>query len=211
MRPDHRRVFWEVARGVLLDGQTLPCWIGVREPNPLADRWIGLPGYAPKSLKCKAKTADNDRFAYAGLVTDPHARPEAFLDRTRSEAIATWGKFAPGGHLPAGFTCDADGETRGLVRQQSNQCLIFADYDLMSVVVSNAQGEFLETSDDLEERLGAEVERRVNAALGVPMVQHGPEFAYREGVGARERENVLWFGPGRRMQVWPSSMPRAGH
>ena len=43
MRRDHMDVFFKVA-------EQFECWIGVREPNPLADKWIGKSGYVPKGL-----------------------------------------------------------------------------------------------------------------------------------------------------------------
>ena len=45
--------------------------------------------------------------------------------------------------------------------------------------------------------------------LGIPMVQHGTEFMYDKGVGGRAFEWVLWFGPKRRFERGPSSMPSA--
>src|SRR5712691_4759840 len=99
MRPDHAQVFFDAAR-------QCTCWIGLREPNPLADRWIGRPGYIPKGENCKAKTADNPTFPFAGLVVDPTTRPEAFEAETLAAAVDTWNhKFLKGGHLPGGFTC----------------------------------------------------------------------------------------------------------
>src|SRR2546429_7629979 len=80
MRQDHMQVFFEAA-------QQCTCWIGLREPNPLADKWIGKPGYIPKCENCKAKTADNPSFQFAGLVVAPTLRPEAFRRETLSAAI----------------------------------------------------------------------------------------------------------------------------
>ena len=61
------------------------------------------------------------------------------------------------------------------------------------------------------EDIRAEVEPKLNVALSVPMIQHGTEFMYPDGVGARESEFVVWFGPGHRAHRWPSSMPPGGH
>ncbi len=83
MRRDHMDVFFKVA-------EQFGCWIGVREPNPLADKWIGKSGYVPKGLNCKAKTSDNPAFRFAGLVVDPTARPEAFTKETLPDAKDTW-------------------------------------------------------------------------------------------------------------------------
>jgi hypothetical protein len=133
MREDHRDVFFKTA-------DKCGCWIGVREPNPLADNWIGKAGYVPKGLSCKAKTAD-----------------------------------------------------------------------LMAISRSNERGEMLFTDQAQQAELYATVEPLLRQGLGVPMVQHPTEFMWDKGVGAREFEYVLWFGPARRFNRSPSSMPKGGH
>ena len=47
--------------------------------------------------------------------------------------------------------------------------------------------------------------------LGVGMIRHGTEFQFMKGVGAKEFEKVIMFGPGRRKQESVSSMPRGEH
>ena len=203
MREDHRDVFFRTA-------DKCGCWIGVREPNPLADNWIGKAGYVPKGLSCKAKTADNPSFRFAGLVVDPTARPEAFKKETLAEARETWTKkFLKGGRVPAEFTCVQTGPERGLVKHGGSA--IYADYDLMAVSRSNERGEMLFTDQAQQAELYATVERLLRQGLGVPMVQHPTEFMWDKGVGAREFEYVLWFGPARRFNRSPSSMPKGGH
>ena len=66
MRPTDKRVFLDAARQLQL-------WILVRRTNPASLRYIGLPGYLPKPIDCKAKTADlnQGRYRVAGLVVDP--------------------------------------------------------------------------------------------------------------------------------------------
>lgn len=203
MREDHRDVFFKTA-------DKCGCWIGVREPNPLADNWIGKAGYVPKGLSCKAKTADNATFRFAGLVVDPTARPEAFKTETLAEARETWTKkFLKGGRVPAEFTCMQIGPERGLVKYRGSA--IYADYDLMAINRSNERGEMLFTDQAQQAELYAKVEPLLRQGLGVPMVQHPTEFMWDKGVGAREFEYVLWFGPGRRFNRSPSSMPKGGH
>ncbi len=203
MRRDHMDVFFDAA-------QQCVCWIGLREPNPLADKWIGAAGYIPKGENCKAKTADNPNFRFAGLVVDPTLCPDAFRIETRSAAVDTWkNKFLKGGRLPAGFTCGQTGPEKGLVRFSGSA--IFADYDLMAINRSNASGEWLPTSAAQQKELFAKVAPILKQGLRVPMIQHPTEFMWAGGVGAREMEWVLWFGPGRRFNRGPSSMPRAGH
>src|SRR5438132_13968201 len=202
MRQDHMQVFFEAA-------QQCTCWIGLREPNPLADKWIGKPGYIPKGENCKAKTADNPSFQFAGLVVAPTLRPEAFRRETLSAAIDAWeNKFLKAGRLPPGFTCAQTGTERGLVRFSGSA--IFADYDLMAITRSDPHGAWLSTSDAQQKELFAKVEPILRQGLRVPMIQHPTEFMWTGGVGAREMEWVLWFGPGRRFNRGPSSMPHAG-
>ena len=110
MRDEHRDVFFKTA-------DRCRCWIGVREPNALADNWIGKAGYVPKGLNCKAKTADNPSFRFAGLVVDPTQWPAAFKKETLAEARETWTKkFLKGGHVPPGFTSAPSGPERGVVK-----------------------------------------------------------------------------------------------
>src|SRR5579864_7901643 len=44
-------------------------WILVRESNPAARQYIGVKGYSPKRLDCKAKTAKRDVELSGGLGT----------------------------------------------------------------------------------------------------------------------------------------------
>jgi len=203
MRQQHKDVLFDVA------GQ-FTCWIGVREPNELSDRWIGVAGFTPKGLDCKAKTADNPSFRFAGLVVDPTQCPEAFTRDTLVAAVETWnGKFLEHGRMPSGFTCANNGPERGLVKR--NGRAIYADFDLMTIGRSNANGDHLFTTNAEEEELFGLVKPALDRGFGVELVQHGSEFMYRYGVGARELEYVLWFGPGRRFKRQLSSMPKGGH
>jgi hypothetical protein len=47
----------------------------------------------------------------------------------------------------------------------------------------------------------------VNNKIGCKMIQHGSEFEWKGGVGARESEQVYFFGPNRQFKVAMSSMP----
>ena len=203
MLESHKEIFFQAA-------QEFTCWIGLREPNELSDRWVGKKGFRPKGEECKAKTADDPDFQFAGLVVDPEICPEAFTDETREAAIACWKtKFLIGGALPPGFARTTSGAEKGLVRQQGQA--IFADFDLMAVSRSNERGEHLFTSNLEERLLFGKLERFLNQRLGAPMIQHGSEFMWEGGVGAREFEQVFWFGPGRRFKLAFSSMPKGGH
>jgi hypothetical protein len=72
-------------------------WILVRRGNAASKKWIGMPGYVPKLLDCKAKTADRDAPARstAGLVASPILLPEAFSPERLQAARQEWTKFEP--------------------------------------------------------------------------------------------------------------------
>jgi len=203
MQAQHQAAFFQTA-------QKFTCWIALREPNPLAERWFGRNGYRPKGPDCKARTADHPEHHWAGLVVNPLLVPEAFLPGSRNGAVEKWRKFLNGGRLPGGFACLAAGLERGLVRQKG--LAIFADYDLMTLVKSDQKGAFLFTSNADELSLMAKVIPELNRLLGIEMIQHGPEFDPGfDGLGARARETILYFGPSHRFQTGISSMPEKGH
>lgn len=190
--------------------QQFTCWIGLREPNELSAKWIGQPRHEPKGESCKAKTADNAAHQFGGLVVDPILCPGAFRPDTLQTAVRTWQqKFLVAGRLPMGFTSAASGPEMGLVKH--NGSAIYADFDLMAITRSNAQGDFLPTSELEQKQLFAQVEPVLNRGLGARLIQHGAEFMWDKGVGARESEFVLWFGPGQRFRQTMSSMPQGGH
>jgi hypothetical protein len=131
------------------------------------------------------------------------------LDRLHT-AVRTWQqKFLFGGRLPNGFTAVAGGPEMGLVKH--NGSAIYADFDLMAINRSNDLGDFLPTSELEQKQLFAQVEPVLNRGLGARLIQHGAEFMWDKGVGARESEFVLWFGPGNRFRQTMSSMPQGGH
>ena len=73
-------------------------------------------------------------------------------------------------------------------------------------VVTDDQGKFLATSGADQLKLYTPVASVLNTLLGAPMVQHGAEFMWAEGVGAKAKERVFWFGPRRRFMAGESSM-----
>ncbi len=193
MRSDHREVFKSVATRE-------KCWIGLREPNPLGDKWIGSVQSLPKPVTCKAKTATNSMHEYGGLVVSPLLCPEAFTVTTKANAIKKWnGSSFAGTHLPAGFTVSGS----GLVK--INGACIHPDYDLMSVVSADSRGEMIFTPQSESEKLFAGVQWEINGDLGIDMIQHGSEFMWKGGIGAADFEYVLWFGPNGKFRRCPSS------
>ena len=199
MDPDDKEVFFDAA-------DHYRCWIGLREPNPDSAQWAGVADAIPKPEECKAKTADNPDHEFRGLVVDPTERADAFRPGSLGRARSTWDeKFLQEGHPPPGFTVEEWGPERGLVRYNGRK--IFADYDLMTVSRSNDRGEFVYTTREELEELSQRVQEFINRFLPKPMIQHGPEFLYMAGVGARSSECILWFGPDHRFMVGTSSMP----
>jgi hypothetical protein len=73
-------------------------WILVRRGNAQSLKWIGQPGYIPKLLDCKAKTAEidvNGNESTAGLVVSPILLPSAFTAAKLQTALDEWKKFKP--------------------------------------------------------------------------------------------------------------------
>lgn len=191
------------------------CWIGLREPNPLSAKWMGLPGYIPKGENCKAKTADARQHHLAGLVVDPHICPEAFEKSTMPHAYKKWKDFTKNGTLPGGFTRVDTGRDKGLIKHHGKA--IFADYDLMNIFPADVNGNkratpynsnpgdtyFSEEQHNLEQK----TRRLLNQYLGIPLIQHGSEFSWKGGIGAAACERVIYFGPNGQREDHKSSMP----
>ena len=193
MKREHHKVFLEAA-------QRFNCWIGLREPNPLADKWIGRSGYMPKCDKVKAKTADQWDHPLSGLVVDPTLCPEAFSEGSRKRAAENW-------KLPSGARVVQDGAQKGLVLLDSKG--IYADFDLMCLVKADERGEMVYTTGSEAMALHARVALFINNRLPAKMIQHGPEFDPGfDGVGAKESELVLYYGPGNKSRAGHSSMPQ---
>ena len=88
-------------------------YIAVRRTNTEALQYVGKPGYIPKMLDCKAKTADFDvllngtLYKTAGLVVDPTVvGAGAYKGGKHAKAVSEWEKFRP--HL--GPSLNANGQ-----------------------------------------------------------------------------------------------------
>lgn len=83
-------------------------WILVRKSNSAAKQYIGVKGYSPKRLDCKAKTAKNDvdlpgglgKKRTAGLVVNPTIKGILDAFDNPAEALEYWQKFAPLCYIP---------------------------------------------------------------------------------------------------------------
>src|SRR5271156_2274451 len=99
MRPQDKLVFLEAA-------SHFQVWILVRRTNVASLKYIGKPGYIPKRIDCKAKTADLDKtnLKLAGLVVSPIVHPKSFKPTKvkKSEGILGSNEPADGHRLHRG-------------------------------------------------------------------------------------------------------------
>src|ERR1700712_2188266 len=88
MRPQDKSIFKDAAK-------TLNLWILVRATNGHSLKYIGMAGYKPKGIDCKAKTAyfDIGNVRLAGLVTSPFIQPKAFTLYKLPDAKMQWKKM----------------------------------------------------------------------------------------------------------------------
>lgn len=103
MRPQDIQAFQSAA-------QFYKLFILLRRTNTESKRYIGQPGYTPKRLDCKAKTADHDvdvpgvgRKQTAGLVVNPTLPGfgQAFRTAKKAQDAAdTWRQFEPLVYFP---------------------------------------------------------------------------------------------------------------
>lgn len=204
MRPQDRAAFIAAARH-------FQCWILVRRTNADSLKYVGRPGYVPKPIHCKAKTADLDTADFrnrrprraAGLVASPELLPNVFKPGKLGEAERCWKKFLadyPGPEngrpgRPFGLDTDENSPHYGCVTL--NGAYIHGDYDLYDVVlVSNPRSNLaaIEELHGAPHRRGARVapvQRFVNRIIGVPMVQHGGQAQF----AAHSNETLDVFCP----------------
>jgi hypothetical protein len=192
MRPQDKVVFAAAAVS-----PTIKCWILVRRTNPQSLQYIGLPHFTPKRIDCKAKTADEGKFA--GLVVSPEVHPDAFSESKREKAITSWEQFrdevlnAPG----SSYSVDLDpaSDYHGCITIDKQY--IHGDYDLYDVIDPNHARHNLAAHETLlgqAHRRGPKffaVQEFINSRIGVPMVQHGGEAQYAD----HSEQALDAFGP----------------
>src|SRR5207302_820037 len=90
MRAQDKAIFLEAAR-------QFQVWILVRRTNRASLEYVARPGYTPKRIDCKAKTADVDTppYKFAGLVVDPTIHPKAFKADKAAKARDCWAAMKP--------------------------------------------------------------------------------------------------------------------
>ena len=134
-------------------------YIAVRRTNPAALPYIERPGYVPKGLDCKFKTADRNvllpdgvRATVAGLVVSPAIRgmEGAFASRAKYvKAMEIWNKYAPvfvwqEGDIPMSskpYHVDTNATSphygalkAGYIYNRASAKFIHGDYDLYDIV-----------------------------------------------------------------------------
>jgi hypothetical protein len=190
MRIQDKHIFREAAR-------QFQVWILVRRTNRSSLDYVGRPGYTPKRIDCKAKTADVDVQPYklAGLVVDPNIQPSAFRPEKVEKAKQFWALMSP--LLGSVYTVDSDPKSKHYGCLKLGGSYIHADYDLYDIV-DKAQPQrnlaSVETLLGQPHRRGAKVipvQEFINARIGSPMIQHGGEAQYAD----HSEQAIDAFGP----------------
>jgi hypothetical protein len=192
MRPQDKAVFAAAAAS-----PGIKSWILVRRTNPKSLKYIGLAGFTPKRIDCKAKTADQG--ALAGLVVSPEVRPDAFSDDKLEKVLGTWRDFRDGvlDKPHSEYSVDTNGNSEYYGCVMLNYSRIHGDYDLYDVIDPlQAQRNLaaVETLLGQAHRRGPKfyaVQQFINSRIGVPMVQHGGEAQYTD----HSEQAVDAFGP----------------
>jgi hypothetical protein len=190
MRPKDKTVFLEAARHFQV-------WILVRRTNVASLPYIGRPGYLPKRIDCKAKTADQDVPPYklAGLVVDPNLQVSAFSPGRLGKARDAW--TAMKSLLGTLYKVDADNKSKHYGALKLQGSYIHGDYDLYDIIdVAQPHRNLaaVETLLGQPHRRGAKVlpvQEFINARIGTPMVQHGGEAQYAD----HSEQSIDAFGP----------------
>jgi hypothetical protein len=190
MRPQDKQVFLAAARH-------FHSWILVRRTNPASLAYVGLAGFTPKRIDCKAKTADLDIPPYklAGLVVDPNVHPRAFRSGKAEKAKKYWLEMKP--LIGTIYTVDMDLRSKhyGCLKLQGSY--VHGDYDLYDIIDINQPQRNLaavETMLGQPHRRGANVLRVqefINSRIGTAMIQHGGEAQYAD----HSEQAIDAFGP----------------
>ena len=170
-------------------------WILVRGTNRKSLDYIGRAGYTPKPIDCKAKTAK--RGPWAGLVVNPYVAEQAFDDLPKQKRF--WDEHGNPVKYSARkthYSVESTGPLQGCVKLDGKY--IYGDYDLKAVVVPGHESATIALVTELHGvtnvRRGPklyEVQRHVNNAIGVEMVQHGAEDEFM----GHSEDTIFAFGP----------------
>jgi len=169
----------------------------VRRTNVASLPYIGLPGYTPKRIDCKAKTADLDVSPYklAGLVVDPSLQPRAFKTDKLAKAKEFWSAMAQS--IGTIYKVDADPRSKHYGALKLQGSYIHGDYDLYDIIDAAEPSRNLAAVETLlgqPHRRGAKVtpvQQFINERIGSPMIQHGGEAQYTD----HSAQAIDAFGP----------------
>jgi len=199
IREQDKKIFARVAKNPPIG---LGVWILVRGANEksLADKYmLDRAHYTPKPIDCKAKTAKEG--PCAGLVVNPHQAERAFSGCDLVSAIRVWdekkGNPLKYSEFAAHYSIESRGPLKGCVKLDGKY--IFGDYDLKAVVVPGHESAIVALVTEIRGVQNArrgpkfyEVQREVNNAIGVKMVQHGADDEFT----GHADETIFVFGPG---------------
>ena len=190
MRPQDKSVFLEAA-------SQFQVWILVRRTNVASLRYIGKPGYTPKRIDCKAKTADLDSKGYslAGLVVSPEIHPNCFKPGKVQKAKDAWESMSP--LIGTVYTVESNSRSPHYGCLKLGNSYIHGDYDLYDIIdITQAHRNLasVETLLGQPHRRGPKVltvQKFVNNRIGSPMIQHGGEAQYAD----HSEQSIDAFGP----------------
>jgi len=196
MNKDHEKIFSQVAI------QT-KYWIFVRLTNKESLRYVNSPGYVPKRIDCKAKTADfNSKkgvWQLAGLVVDYGVHSDVFKPEKIASAKKAWGEFergvlnAPG----SAYRTDMNSSSKHFGCVTLNGKYIYSDYDLWDVIDPENPRPNLGIVEELHgqvhirNRLQRKVEEQLAGTSLAQMVQHSGEMQY----AVPSEQPIDAFGP----------------
>jgi len=191
MRIKDRVIFEEAARDLYL-------WILVRSTNAMSLPYIASPGYKPKGISCKAKTADHnyDNYRVAGLVANPYIHERAFKASKLADARQNWDKMS---HLIGNVyqvNTDRSSPHYGCLTVNGNH--IHGDYDLYDVIHPDhpEKNLGLATHKDGEPHIVGlytkRVQEYINGRIGSPMIQHSGNAQFADHSG---HSKIDVFGP----------------
>ena len=117
----------------------------MRQTNRESWKYIGLPGYFPKPITCKAKTADRNagagagRAAYetAGLVVNPTVHKGVFNGDKAAKALDLWRDFNADfvQRKGSGYSVNMDAKAKHFGCVQYKGDYLYSDYDLYDIIV----------------------------------------------------------------------------
>jgi hypothetical protein len=191
MRPQDKTIFLEAAR-------KFQVWILVRRTNVESLKYIGMAGYTPKRIDCKAKTADSNSgsYALAGLVVDPTIHKNVFKPGKHQEVLKCWSDMQPLSATP--YAVDTNTKSRHYGCVQLRGSYVHGDYDLYDIIDVTQARRNLAAVDTLlgqPHRRGPNVLRVqefINSRIGSQMIQHGGQAQYAD----HSQQAIDAFGPG---------------